>query len=113
MPLKDKEKYKAYMREWYARPENRERVIEKTRARKYNEYAGVCVNCGGPTVGVNGPGTASDYCGKPRCRSAQFRARDDEFRAYRARGSVNKRYKVTLRQFIEREGGDGEGLQGA
>lgn len=71
MPRKDREAKLAYQREWYARPGNRERVIAKVTARKYNEYAGVCCVCGGPTVGLNGPGSASRYCGKPICKSVQ------------------------------------------
>src|SRR5262245_56807852 len=66
MPRKDREKRLAYQREWYARPENRQRTIQKVKERKHTMYAGVCVNCGDPTVG-NSKGTASDYCSKPEC----------------------------------------------
>jgi len=62
------------MREWYAREENRKRVIAKNAARKHNEYAGVCVNCGGPTVGRS-KDDAPSYCAKPECASAQRRKR--------------------------------------
>lgn len=77
MPLKDDEARRAYMREWYARPENRQRTIAKVKARKYGEYAGVCLVCGGPTVG-NGPGKAPSYCGRNKeCRSASRKKRDE------------------------------------
>lgn len=70
MPRKDRESYRAYMREWYARPENRQRVIAKVAARKHNQYAGVCKNCGGPTVGIS-KGQAPEWCSKPECLSLQ------------------------------------------
>lgn len=70
MPHKDPEKRRAYMREWYARPENRKRVIAKVAARKHTDYAGTCVNCGGPTVGESKQ-RIPDYCSKPACASAQ------------------------------------------
>lgn len=65
------EERRAYNREMYRR--NREDVIAKVRFRKYNQYSGICLNCGGVTVGANGPGSASDYCGKPLCKSAQMK----------------------------------------
>lgn len=73
MPLKDDEKRRAYQRKWYR--EHADRVKEWTRKRKYETYAGVCSNCGGPTVGVNGPGSAPEWCGKSECRSAQWAAK--------------------------------------
>lgn len=70
MPRKDKEAYREYMREWYARPENRKRVIAKVAARKHDQYAGVCVNCGGPTVGTS-KGKAPWWCSRTECRRTQ------------------------------------------
>lgn len=70
MPLKDPEKRRAYMREWYARPENRQRTIAKVMRRKRTAYSGVCLNCGGPTVGQS-PKNIPEWCGKPACRRAQ------------------------------------------
>jgi hypothetical protein len=73
MPLKDREAQNAYQREWYAK--NRKRVIEKVAKRKHEQYAGVCVICGGPTVGVSKNDRPS-YCSKPACASAQRIGRD-------------------------------------
>ena len=70
MPIKDPDKRRAYARAWYARSDNRERTIAKVAKRKKTDYAGVCLNCGGPTVGQS-KDQAPKYCGKPKCRSAQ------------------------------------------
>lgn len=105
MPRKDPEAKRAYQREWYARPGNRERTIAKTTARKHNEYAGVCEICGGPTVGVKGPGSAAKYCGSPACRSVWYRTRPEEWKEYRQRNLKDppRKERVTLRKFIEKE----------
>lgn len=66
MPRKDYDQYREYMRSWYARPENRKRTIEKVTRRKREDYAGVCINCGGPTTGESNISRA--WCGKPECR---------------------------------------------
>lgn len=68
MPYKDREKRLAYQRKWYA--EHRERVIAKVTARKHTAYAGVCRNCGGPTVGSS-KNDIPEWCAKPQCASAQ------------------------------------------
>ena len=70
MPLKDRDAKNAYQRAWYAK--NAERVKAKTALRKHTDYAGVCRNCGGPTVGY-GPDYAPEWCSKPACASAQRR----------------------------------------
>ena len=70
MPRKNPEEKLAYAREWYARPENRKRVIAAVMKRKRTTYAGVCRNCGGPTVGQS-KNNIPEWCGKPECRSAQ------------------------------------------
>jgi hypothetical protein len=72
MPLKNRDAYRAYMREWYARPENRRRVIAKVAARKKRDYTGTCKNCGGPTFGTC-KADIPEYCSKPECRSVQMR----------------------------------------
>jgi hypothetical protein len=59
----------AYRKAWYDRPENKRTTIEKTTRRKYTDYAGVCINCGGKTVGLS-KGQAAMWCGKPECKSA-------------------------------------------
>lgn len=74
MPRKDLEERRAYMREWYARPENRPRVIAKVAARKRDQYAGVCRNCGGPTVGSS-LNDIPEFCSKTECKSVQRRKR--------------------------------------
>jgi len=68
MPLKDREARLAYQREWYAA--HRERVIGKVARRKHTAYAGVCRNCGGPTVG-NSKNHIPEWCSKPACASLQ------------------------------------------
>lgn len=72
MPLKDPDKKREYQRGFYAR--NREKTIEAVRRRKQEVYVGVCLNCGGPTHGDR-PKRIPDYCAKPVCRSAQWRAK--------------------------------------
>lgn len=67
MPRKDHQAQLAYQREWYAK--HPDRVKAKTKRRKWNEYAGVCGNCGGKTIGYS-PGKAAAFCSKPECRSA-------------------------------------------
>lgn len=73
MPFADADEKRAYMREWYARSENRKRVIANVAKRKRTTYAGTCRNCGGPTVGQS-LNDRPEWCGKPACRSAQRRA---------------------------------------
>lgn len=68
MPYKDREKQLAYQRAWYAK--NREKVIASVAARKHSLYAGVCLNCGGPTVGSS-KNDVPVFCGKPGCASVQ------------------------------------------
>ena len=68
MPRKDREAQNAYQRAWYAA--HRERVIAKVAARKHTLYAGVCRNCGGPTVGSS-KNDIPEWCSKPQCASAQ------------------------------------------
>lgn len=75
MPFADPDRKREYAREWYARPGNRERTIEKVAKRKHTLYAGVCRNCGGPTVGSS-KNNIPEWCGKPECRSAQRKAMD-------------------------------------
>lgn len=70
MPLKDKDAKRAYMRHWYTL--NREKVIARVAERKRSAYAGVCLNCGGPTVGQS-KNDRPEYCGKPACASVQRR----------------------------------------
>lgn len=70
MPLKDREQRRAYMRAWYMRPENRQRVIDKVEKTKRVDYGGVCVNCGGRTIGASKSKPGSAWCGKPKCASA-------------------------------------------
>lgn len=70
MPLKDPEAKRAYQRAWYAK--NNKRVIAKVAHRKKTDYAGVCRNCGGPTVGTS-KGKAPEYCAKRACKAAQRR----------------------------------------
>lgn len=72
MPKKfaNAEERRAYSREIYRR--HREEVIARTKFRKYNQYSGICLNCGGVTTG-DGPGLASEYCGKPGCKSVQMK----------------------------------------
>jgi len=90
MPRKDREERLAYQREWYAK--NSAKVKGWVSTRKHVDYAGVCRNCGGPTVGVSGPGSASEWCGKPACKSAQHKERREVFREASLRGhSVRKR----------------------
>ena len=72
MPYKNREDKLRYQREWYAR--HRERVIAKVAERKHTTYAGVCRNCGGPTVGQS-PNDRPEYCSKPECASVQRRGR--------------------------------------
>ena len=69
MPFADPERKREYAREWYSRPGNRERTIAKVANRKHTLYAGVCKNCGGPTVGSS-RNDIPEWCGKPECRSA-------------------------------------------
>jgi hypothetical protein len=71
LPSKDIEVRRATARRFYAR--NREKVIAAVKARKHDQYAGVCRFCGGPTVGNSGPGSAPDSCGK--CRSQARKGR--------------------------------------
>lgn len=68
MPFVDYEEKLAYQRRWYA--EHREQVIEKVRRRRRKYYVGVCANCGGKTYGDR-PKKIPEYCGKPKCASAQ------------------------------------------
>jgi hypothetical protein len=68
MPHKEHDAKLAWQREWYAR--NKKRVIAKVSVRKHTLYAGVCLNCGAPTVGVS-KGNTPSYCRKPECRRAQ------------------------------------------
>lgn len=75
MPFADPEQKREYARKWYARPENRQRVIENVAKRKHSLYAGTCNNCGGPTVGSSKK-DIPEWCGKPECRSAQRKAMD-------------------------------------
>lgn len=70
MPFADPEQKRAYAREWYARPENRHRVIAAVAKRKHTAYAGVCRNCGGPTVGTS-KRDIPEWCSKTECKSAQ------------------------------------------
>ena len=72
MPFKDYERKLAYQREWYAR--NRRRVIAAVAQRRRTAYAGVCRNCGGPTVGSS-KNSIPEWCGKPACASAQRKGR--------------------------------------
>lgn len=69
MPFKDPEAKKAYRRAWYARPENRDRIVEKVHNRKRTNYGGVCVNCGARTVGNSKAQPGSAWCAKPECAS--------------------------------------------
>lgn len=73
MPYKDKEKKLACQRRHYRN--HREEVIAKVAHRKHTDYAGVCVNCGGPTVG-NSKNDVPRFCAKPACASAQRRKPD-------------------------------------
>ena len=68
MPFKDREEKLAYQRAWYAK--NREKVIAKVAERKRTLYAGVCRNCGGPTMGST-KNKIPEWCSKPACRAAQ------------------------------------------
>lgn len=68
MPFSDPEQKLAYQREWYAK--NRQKVIGWVAKRKRTDYAGICENCGGPTVGSS-KGKAPSFCGKPECARAQ------------------------------------------
>lgn len=43
-------------------PRGRPRKWCSTKCFREARYAGRCVNCGTPTSGSNGPGTASEYC---------------------------------------------------
>lgn len=71
MPIKDRTKKLKYQRDWYAR--HRHRVVADVARRKHTAYAGVCQNCGGPTVGES-KGKAPVWCAKPACASAQRKA---------------------------------------
>lgn len=68
MPFKDPDEKRAYQRRWYAT--HSERVIASVTKRKHTLYAGVCVNCGGPTVGQS-KNDRPDYCAKPLCARIQ------------------------------------------
>jgi hypothetical protein len=72
MPYRNKEDKLAAQRRWYAA--NREKVIAKVAERKRTLYAGVCRNCGGPTMGST-KNNIPEWCGKPQCRSMQLRVR--------------------------------------
>jgi hypothetical protein len=70
LPYKDPKARNAYQRKWYA--DNRKRVIGWVADRKHTAYAGVCINCGGPTIGQT-KNDAPRYCHKQECRKAQWR----------------------------------------
>jgi hypothetical protein len=83
VPLKDSQAKNAYQRKWYAA--HRERVIAKVAKRKRESYAGVCLNCGGPTIGQS-PGKAARYCKKTECRKEQWKEKiNDGYRVKRSR----------------------------
>lgn len=77
MPYKDpavrKARQKTYSRNHYER--NRKQIIAATSERKHGQYAGVCVNCGGPTVG-NSKNDVPRFCSKPGCASVQRKPTD-------------------------------------
>jgi hypothetical protein len=75
MPFKDREQKLAYQRQWYAA--HREQVIEAVTHRRRTDYAGVCRNCGGPTVGQS-KNNRPEWCGKPACASAQRKVADED-----------------------------------
>lgn len=75
VPRKDKAARLAYQREWYAR--HADEVIEKVMERKRTSYAGICQNCGGPTVGQS-KGKAPRYCGKSECMSALWKEKNGD-----------------------------------
>jgi predicted GIY-YIG superfamily endonuclease len=64
VPRKDKAERLKYQREWYAR--NSALTIAKVARRKHTLYAGICQNCGDPTVGQS-KGKAPRYCHKVAC----------------------------------------------
>jgi len=68
MPYKSIEDRRAASRRHYW--SHREEVIAKVAARKHSDYAGVCRNCGGPTVGVS-KNDIPEWCAKPQCKSMQ------------------------------------------
>jgi len=72
MPFRDYERKLAYQRQWYAA--HRTETIAKIKHRQRTEYAGVCRNCGGPTVGQS-KHDRPEWCAKPACASAQRRKR--------------------------------------
>lgn len=83
MPIKDPDRRRQYYREWYAKPENRQRTIDAVAQRKRTSYAGVCRNCGGPTVGSS-KNKIPEWCGKPGCRSAQRKEAHAQYLAAQA-----------------------------
>jgi hypothetical protein len=68
MPFKDREARREYQRQWYTR--HREQVIADVAKRKHTLYAGICRNCGGPTVG-NSKNHIPEWCAKRECARAQ------------------------------------------
>ena len=68
MPYKDYQAKLASQRRHYA--SHREQVIANVARRKRTAYAGVCLNCGGPTMGSS-KNDIPEWCAKPDCARAQ------------------------------------------
>ena len=92
LPYKDLEKAREAGRRHYQR--HREEEIARIAEMKRTKYAGTCVNCGGPTLGPNGPGSAPDYCGKPECRSEQRKGRLFRPRIYHEIVELTKTHRI-------------------
>lgn len=97
MPSKDPEIKRATARRSYAR--NREKVIAAVAHRKKTAYAGVCRNCGGPTMGES-KNQIREWCHKPECRSAQYKA-DPRFVDF---GMLGKQVQETTKSWATPNG---------
>jgi len=68
MAYKNREDQRAASRRHYAA--HREQVIAKVAERRHTAYAGVCRNCGGPTVG-QAKNSIPEWCAKSACAAEQ------------------------------------------
>ena len=108
MPRKNRDEKNAYQREYYHRPENHRKAVDRVLAYKRQNLRGVCKNCGGPTQGIDKQ-HIPEWCKKPDCarkqRKALVAADPDYYRELGKKGQralMSKRYPM-LREFIERE----------